>query len=141
MISLNFTLFIQMGLFLVLMLILNRFVFRPMVALLEDREKRIKDPGADAKGMEAEVEKMRLKYEATLNDAKMKAIEERNRLRKEGTDREQELVKAAYKVSEETLSEVKGKIEKELSAARATLRIEAASISASVAEKLLGRAV
>lgn len=141
MISLNFTLFIQMGLFLVLMLILNRFVFRPMVALLEDREKRIKDPGADAKGMEAEVEKMRLKYEATLNDAKMKAIEERNRLRKEGTDREQELVKAAYKVSEETLSEVKGKIEKELSAARATLRIEAASLSASVAEKLLGRAV
>ncbi|HLB05307.1 MAG TPA: ATP synthase F0 subunit B, partial [Thermodesulfobacteriota bacterium] len=67
MISLNFTLFIQMGLFLVLMLILNHFVFRPMVALLEERDKRIKDPGADAKGMEAEVEKMRLKYEATLN--------------------------------------------------------------------------
>lgn len=141
MISLNFTLFIQMGLFLALMLILNRFVFRPMAALLAEREKRIKDPGADAKGMEAEVEKMRLKYEATLNDAKMKAIEERNRLRKEGTDREQELVKAAYKVSEETISDVKGRIEKELSAARATLRIEAASLSASVAEKLMGRAV
>lgn len=141
MISLNITLFIQMGLFLVLMLILNTLVFRPMVALLAEREKRIKDPGADAKGMEAEVEKMRLKYEATLNDAKMKAIEERNKLRKEGADREQELVKAAYKVSEETLSEVKGKIEKELGTARATLRIEAASLSANVAEKLLGRAV
>jgi len=141
MISLNFTLFIQMGLFLVLMIILNHFVFRPMVALLEERDKRIKDPGADAKGMEAEVEKMRLKYEATLNDAKLKAIEERNKLRKEGADREQELVKAAYKASEETLSEVKGKIEKELSTARATLRIEAASLSANVAEKLLGRTV
>lgn len=141
MISLNITLFIQMGLFLVLMLILNTLVFRPMAALLAEREKRIKDPGADAKGMEAEVEKMRLRYEVTLNDAKMKAIEERNKLRKEGADREQELVKAAYKVSEETLSEVKGKIEKELSMARATLRIEAASLSANVAEKLLGRAV
>lgn len=141
MISLNLTLFIQMGLFLALMLILNVFVFRPMAALLEEREKRIKDPGADAKGMEAEVERMRLQYDATLNDAKLKAIEERNRLRKEGADREQEIVKGAYKASEETLSEVKGRIEKELGAAREALRKEAASLSSNVAEKLLGRAV
>lgn len=139
MISLDFTLFIQMGLFLVLMLILNRFVFRPMAALLEEREKRIKDPGADARGMESEVEKMRLKYEATLNDAKLKAIEERNRLRKEGTDREQEIIKSAYKASEETLSEIKERIEKEVGIARETLRKEAVSLSSNMAGKLLGR--
>lgn len=141
MISLNFTLFIQMGLFLILMLVLNKLVFKPMSALLAEREKRIKDPGADAKGMEAEVEKMRLLYETTLNDAKLKAIEERNKLRKEGTDREQEIIKAAYKSSEETISEVKIKIDKELGVARETLKKEASSISAKVAEKLLGRAV
>ncbi|MEK7851445.1 MAG: ATP synthase F0 subunit B [Deltaproteobacteria bacterium] len=141
MISLNLTIFIQMGLFLVLMLILNRLVFRPMVSLLEEREKRVKDPGADAKGMEAEVERMRLQYEATLNDAKLKAIEERNGLRKEGADREQEIIKNAYKASEETLSDVKGKIEKELDIAREALRKEAAFLSSNVAEKLLGRPV
>lgn len=141
MISLNFTLFIQMGLFLILMLILNRFVFKPMVALLEEREKRIKDPGADAKGMETEVEKMRLKYQATLNDAKLRAIEERNKLRKEGTDREQEIITSAYKASEETISEIKVKIDKEVGIARETLRKEAVSLSSNMAEKLLGRSV
>lgn len=141
MISLNLTIFIQMGLFLVLMLILNRLVFKPMVSLLEEREKRVKDPGTDAKAMEAEVEKMRLQYDASLNDAKLRAIEERNRLRKEGTDREQEIIKGAYKASEETLSEVKGRIEKELGIAREALRKEAAILSSNVAEKLLGRAV
>lgn len=141
MISLNFTLFIQMGLFLVLMLILNRFVFKPMAALLEERDKRIKDPAADARGMEAAVEKMRVRYEATLNDAKLRAVEERNRLRKEGTDREQEIITSAYKASEETISEIKGRIEKEVGIARETLRKEAISLSSSMAEKLLGRAV
>lgn len=141
MISIDYTLLIQMGSFLVLMVILNLFVFRPMVALLEEREKRIKDPGTDAKGMEAEVEKMRLQYEATLNEAKLKAIEERNRLRKEGADREQEIVKGAYKAAEGTVSEVKERIEKELSIARETLRKEAESLSSNVAEKLLGRAI
>lgn len=141
MISIDYTLLIQMGSFLVLMVILNLFVFRPMVTLLEEREKRIKDPGTDAKGMEAEVERMRLQYEATLNEAKLKAIEERNRLRKEGADREQEIVKGAYKAAEGTVSEVKERIEKELSIARETLRKEAESLSSNVAEKLLGRAV
>lgn len=141
MISIDYTLLIQMGSLLVLMVILNLFIFRPMVALLEEREKRIKDPGTDAKSMEAEVEKMRLRYEATLNDAKLKAIEERNRIRKEGTDREQEIVKGAYKAAEGTVSEVKERIGKELSIARETLRKEAESISSNVAEKLLGRAI
>lgn len=140
MISLNFTLFIQMGMFLVLMLILNRFVFKPMAALLAEREKRIKDPGSDAKGMDSEIEKMHLQYEATMNDARLKGVEERNRLRKEGAEREQELVKGAYKASEEALSDVKEKIERELGAARESLKKEAASLSVDAAEKLLGRA-
>lgn len=130
-----------MGLFLILMFILNRLVFGPMVSLLEEREKRVKDPGTDAKSMEAEIEKMSLQYEATLNDARLKAIEERNGLRKEGADQEQEIIKSAYKASEETLSEVKERIEKELGIAREALRKEAAALSSSVAEKLLGRAV
>ncbi len=141
MIEVNYSLLIQMGLFLTLMIILNKFVFKPMVALLEERERRIKDPGADAKGMEAAVEKMRLQYEATLNDAKLRAIEERNRLRKEGTDLEQDIVKGAYKVSEDTMAEVRGRIEKETSVARETLKAEVKSLSSSVATKLLGRSV
>lgn len=141
MISVNFTVLIQMGLFLTLMIILNKFVFKPMVTLLEERERRIKDPGSDAKGMEAEVEKMRLQYEATLNDTKLKAIEERNKLRKEGTDLEQDIVKGAYRTSEEIMSEIRGRIEKETNAAREALRAEVKSLSSNVATKLLGRSV
>lgn len=141
MISLNITLFIQMGLFLVLMLILNTLVFRPMVALLAEREKRIKDPGTDAKGMEAEVEKMRIQYETTLNETKLKGIEERNRIKKEGSDREQEIIKSAQKASEEMMSELKGRIEKEVGDARNFLRVEASALSVNVSEKLLGRSI
>ncbi len=141
MISLNLTLLIQMGLFLALMVILNMLVFRPMAALLEEREKRIKDPGTDAKGMEAEVEKMRIRYETTLNETKLKGIEERNRIRKEGSDREQEIIKSAQKASEEMMSELKGRIEKEVGDARNFLRVEASALSVNVSEKLLGRAV
>lgn len=141
MISLNITLFIQMGLFLVLMLILNTLVFRPMAALLAEREKRIKDPGTDAKGMEAEVEKMRIQYETTLNETKLKGIEERNRIRKEGADREQEIIKSAQKASEEMMSELKGRIEKEVGDARNFLRVEASALSVNVSEKLLGRSI
>lgn len=139
MISLDLTLLIQMGLFLTLMLILNRFVFRPMAALLEERGKRIKDPGTDAKGMEAEVEKMRLRYETTLNEAKLRAIEERNKLKKEGAEMEREITQTAYKAAEEMMSEVKERMDKELSIARESLRREAGSLSADAAEKLLGR--
>ena len=58
---------------------------------------------------------------------------------KEGTDREQEIIKSAYKASEETLSEIKERIEKEVGIARETLKKEAVSLSSNMAEKLLGR--
>ncbi|AEF99282.1 ATP synthase subunit b [Methylomonas methanica MC09] len=62
------TFFLEVINFLVLLWILQRFLYRPVMASLDARQQRIKDETARAEQLRSEAEALRLQYETQLAD-------------------------------------------------------------------------
>ncbi len=87
-ISLDITFFIQMGLFLVLVYVLNIFLYRPVLAAMEERSKKISGLEADAATTEGELEEKLLHYREEIAKAQETGGQSRAVLKKEGLDKE-----------------------------------------------------
>jgi len=73
----NETIPVIIVLFLILILILNNMIFRPLVAMLDDRERRIKE-GVDARKHALEtVAESEARYQAAVLEARRKAQSQR----------------------------------------------------------------
>ncbi|MGY6277178.1 F0F1 ATP synthase subunit delta [Methylomonas sp. MgM2] len=119
------TFFLEIINFLVLLWILQRFIYRPILDSLDARQQRIKDESAHAEGLRHEAELLRRQYEARLSDWDRECELNRHQL-------EQELAKlrtAGLENLKKTLAdeEAKARIRNEaaVSAHEAALRREA----------------
>ena len=141
MIELNLTLLYQVGGFFALYFILNTLLYKPVLMLLEERNKNIAGRKKEAADMENELQKKLQGYEKKLSDTKIKAQEERLRLRQEGLDKEREIFELAKKDSQGSLSEAKAKLAAEIKASMSRLKEDSKIYSKDITEKFLGRKV
>ncbi|MBI3755732.1 MAG: ATP synthase F0 subunit B [Deltaproteobacteria bacterium] len=141
MVELNFTLLYQVGGFFILYFILNALLYKPVLKILEERDKNIAGTKKEAEALEAELQKRLLEYKNKLNEAKTKAQEERLRLRQKGLDKEREILENAQKDSQDSLMEAKEKLVKDVKSALTRLKEESKIISKDIAEKILERKV
>lgn len=141
MIELNLTLLYQIAGFFILYFILNVLLYKPVLKILEERDKNIAGTKKEAETLEAELQKKLLEYENKLNEAKAKAQEERLRIRQEGLDKERELLENARKDSQDRLMAAKAELEKDVKSALTQLKEESKIISKDIAGKILERKV
>lgn len=139
MISINATLFLQIIHFLILMFILNRLMFRPILRIINERDRHIADEKDQLNRIEKETRELTDKCVSMERDARSGASEESAHLRKEA-------IEAAEKIFSETREEVatiRNRIEKEidhkLKEAQQSLRKEATNLAGELTEKLIGR--
>src|SRR6476620_2901330 len=74
------TLFIQFGLFLIMLFILSRYLFRPYLAMKDERGKGREGARHEAHEMESRAGKMVSDYDAKLTRARQRGAEEKTRL-------------------------------------------------------------
>lgn len=139
MIELNITLAYQIIGFFVLYFVLNTLLYKPVLKVLEERDKNIQGTKKDALDLEAELQKRLLDYENRLNEAKAKAHEERFRIRQAGVDKERELLEKARENSQAAFLEAKTKLDQEARSVRIRLKEESKTISRDIVEKILNR--
>ena len=139
MISLDITFIIQVVICLVLMVILNLVLDKPIRKLLADRTAEIAGGHEKAAAVDREVQEKMAQYEAKLRDAKIKATEERGVLKKEAQAYEVEVLEQARKEAGDSLAVIKGKVAQESAAAKDILKEQARSLSLEICEKVLGR--
>ena len=140
-ISLDATFFIQMGLFLVLVYILNVLLYKPVLAAMEERGKKISGLETDASTIEGELEEKLLQYKEEIIKAKEAGGQKRTVLKKEGLDKEHELLGAAHAAAQSTISKAKEGIAKEKDVALESLRAMTKDMAQGIAEKALGRSL
>src|SRR5262249_2291209 len=140
-IDIDGTLFIQFALFLAMLAVLSRFLFRPYLQLRDQRDKGITGARHEAHEMESRAAKMVADYDAKLPRAKQRGGEERARLRSEGAARERQLLGAARDEAGRVLDDARQSIAKQTEAARTTLAGEANVLAKQMARKILGREV
>jgi F-type H+-transporting ATPase subunit b len=135
------TLFVQFGLFLLMLLVLSRLVFRPYLKMRDDRDKGIAGAKHEAEEMVARASKILSDYDAQLGRTRQRGADERARLRGEGAVRERQLLGAAREEAQRALEAARDDIRGQAHAARTQLDTEAAALARQMARKVLGREV
>ena len=80
-IDLDITVLFQLGLFLVLLVLLNKLAFQPLLALFAERRKRTEGARIAANEAARRAERLEETVQASLADANRAGTEERNRQR------------------------------------------------------------
>jgi F-type H+-transporting ATPase subunit b len=140
-VDLDGSLFVQLVLFVLLLIVLKPLLFDPMMKLFEEREKRIEGTRRKASKEDKKSAEALAQYEKTLADARAAGAAERDRLRADGAKKESELLAQVRAATAATLEEGRGALAKEASQARAALRSEAPILGRELAGRVLGREV
>ncbi|MFB9863240.1 F0F1 ATP synthase subunit B [Rufibacter immobilis] len=132
-------LFWQVVTFLVVLFLLSKFAWKPIMGALREREESIDSALTMAEKAKLEMQSLKADNERLLNEARA----ERERILKEATDAANHLVESARaKASEEgarMVEQARLSIENEKKAALTEVKNLAATLSIDIAEKLIRR--
>ena len=141
MIDINIAFFIQLANFIVLLIALNYILFKPMRAIMREREEGIGGALSDAKSAEERMRGLLEKYNASLAEAKQRSSQAYNTLYQQGLDAQRDMIAAERTRASELLDKARKEIAASAESARGDLRKEAEKLSKDISGKLLGRAV
>ncbi len=141
MIDINVSLLIQLANFIVLFIVLNAILFKPIRQVMQERELGISSAFGDAKTAQERMQNLLGEYNASLAEAKQKAMTAYNSLYQQGLDAQRDMVAAERTKAGDMLDKARAEIVTASSAARGDLKKEAERLSQDITAKLLGRAV
>jgi F-type H+-transporting ATPase subunit b len=141
MIDINVTLLIQLANFLVLLVVLNFILFKPIRQAMQEREQGISSAFGDAKAAQERMQSIVDQYNASLAEAKQKAVTTYNTIYQQGLDAQRDQISAERAKAGEMLDKARAEIASASTSARADLKNEAERLSREITSKLLGRAV
>ncbi|MDA8234927.1 MAG: F0F1 ATP synthase subunit B [Clostridia bacterium] len=127
--------------FLVLLAILNKLLYKPMLNMLAERKRTIKDSLEKAEAARAEADKLQSQYQAQLLQAKREAQEIIEKATKMGEDMKEDIVKNAKNEADKAIKKAQDEISREKNQAVAALREEVATLAVLAAGKVVGKAI
>jgi F-type H+-transporting ATPase subunit b len=140
-INLNMTLLVQMVNFLILIVLLQRFLYKPLTQFLATRADGIKRSLEEAKAAREAAANAQQEYEARIAATRREAAALRESAVREVEEERQRLLKVSRDEAARLLTEAKAQIEQEVKRAKAELRAEVVGLSLGVAERLIGRSL
>jgi F-type H+-transporting ATPase subunit b len=141
MIDINISLLIQIVNFIVLLIVLNFILFKPILKIMREREQGISSALEDAKSAQNSMQSLLERYNASLVDAKQKATGTYSVMYQQGLDSQRDMITAERTSAGQMLDKARAEIAAAAGAARADLKKEAEQLSRDITSKLLGRAV
>lgn len=135
------TLIVQIIIFIAAIFILNSLLFKPLLGLIEKRERLTTGRIKEAKELRERVEQIEKEYRAKLDEIRAKAMEERNEMRREAQAAAEDLIEKAHREAQALLGEVQSKLELEAKEIRERIKPEIEVLAHEIALKILGRKV
>lgn len=139
MISVDWTLGLQFVNFIILLLILNKMLYRPLANIIAERREAIEGSHDRAKSLEADIEEKMQRYQQQLSEAKVAANAERTELKKAAAAEETKILSEAQGKATTRLQAIKAQVGEDAAVASKALKDEAESLAGQIAVKILGR--
>jgi F-type H+-transporting ATPase subunit b len=139
--DIDWTGFVQFGVFLLTALIATAFLFRPYLAMRDRRSTGIEGARGEAVRMTAEADAKLVSYDKELAAARARANEEKRKVRSEAAAHQREVTERARAEATAALDQAKARVTAETAAARAQLMPRAGQLAQEIASRLLGRKV
>ena len=141
MISLDLAFVIQLINVLLILFILNTFLFKPIRKVLADRAAEISGARQKTESVDASVQEKVAAYEARMRDVRAQAAAERATMKKAAEAEEQTILEKARQEATVTIGAIREKVAQETADARELLRKQALVLSSDICEKVLGRSL
>lgn len=139
--SVNYTVLIQIVIFIIAIFILNKLVFKPFLNLVDRRDKLTRGAIEEAHELEEKVKSIIEEYDAKLKEARDVAAEERNKLIAEGQAVSSEIIGKAREESSSLLHEAKIKLEADTKQIKEKIKGDIDGLAQDIASKVLGKEV
>jgi F-type H+-transporting ATPase subunit b len=137
-IDLDGTFFLQAVIFGLLYVFLRFVVFKPVMAVLDARETATDGAKDEARDLEAQAKEKLAAFENEMTRVKVELSAERDKVRKDGTALERELLSKARTDADAILAEASKTIEAESAQVRSHMKSAVPALAADIANKLLG---
>lgn len=139
MIALDYTLFVQIINFLVLVFLLNMVLFRPIRRVIQARQARMAEFEEDIGELGDNQQGILGEVDAQMAAARREGLGMREALRQEGSQDESTILDQVKKEVDEEWTRVEAKIKKDVAAARDALQAQAQDFATALSAKILGR--
>ncbi len=141
MVNLDYTLFIQMVNFIVLVILMNFLIFKPILKILDERRGNIDGAMAEARRLMEEAERLMEEYNKKVLEVRQQALQIVNEGRVQAVEEQRKALAKAREEAEAQIKTLRERIEHEQEEASTALKRMVQALSISIAERLLGRAI
>jgi F-type H+-transporting ATPase subunit b len=139
MIALDWTLFVQIVNFLLLVYLLNLVLFRPLRQGLRARQAEIISFEGDVAQFNVNEQGVLTQVQENLAEARRQGLSQRESLRQEGSQAEASLLEKVKQEVDAEWAKVEKKIKEDIAKARKALQAQAQEFAQSLAAKIIGR--
>jgi F-type H+-transporting ATPase subunit b len=140
-ISLDKSLIVQVVNFLILLFILQRLLYRPFLAKMQERTAAIKASLEEASAARAEAARQQEQNAEQLRAAYAEAAAIRAAALKEAGEEQRKLVDSARREAQQLVNSAKAQTDADIRRAREELRREVSELATAVAEKLIRKSL
>lgn len=141
MIDLDYTILIQLGIFLVLYLALNSLLFRPYLRLFEERERLVVGMKAGAAALEKEFQEKSAAFDRAVREATASAAAAMEKIKGEGQAAQRDILGRARAGAARRVEDAVKDLRAESEAIRGAMERDIGAIAVQIAEKVLGRKI
>jgi F-type H+-transporting ATPase subunit b len=140
-IDLDGTIWIQLGLFAFAFFVFRPLIFRPMIALFEARENAIEGSKLEALRLQDEASAESEEFDFEMRRLRLQAGEERDRLRAEGKRLERTVLDRVREETDKQLAAADAKLKTEAAKLRTEIDQSVPVLAKQIASKMLNREV
>ena len=141
MINIDQSLVYQLINFLLLLIILNAILYKPIRTILKQRAEKMTGLKAEAQKANGDMMQKEQDYQNRLQQARKEGFEQKNIFKLEGQEEEKKLLQQTNQKIEAELTQNRQKIAQQVEEARKKLSGEVTSFSQEIAQKILGRKI
>jgi len=135
------TMLFQSAIFVLLIVVLSPLLFKPVLRLFEERERRTEGARLDARVMQDRAEELLVQYQTKLEEVRRVSAHERERLRTETLQLESRILGEARAATTKFVQEGRAQIERETAKVRKEMNAQRQMIAREIGSKVLGREV
>ncbi len=141
MLKVDYSLFIQIANFLLLLFLLNRILYRPIRRILAERAEQVSAFENTIADFQRKAARDAESLEQNMKSARKEGFDRKEGLRGEGLAQEKGTIQKAAAAAGERIGEAKAEIGRHVEDVRKVLEKDIGAFSQELAEKILGRSI
>lgn len=140
MIDINWTLFVQIANFLVIIFVLNVIVYKPIRKILKQRKAKVDGLENNIQTISTDAEAKNQSFAGGIKEARLKGQQQKEALLQAAADEEKAIVAQINEKAQKDLAAVKENISRDIKSVQVALEKEVDTFADVITQKILGRA-